>query len=229
MCLKQAGTWFAFHIYAGKKQMCQTVSVISQVHLLGSPPPLFPNWGPFIWVIHFPVSHLNLITLYQLLHFCLAEEHELLVLNHLREMLLGKELSSLHQVQAVVSFGKVADTQTVGGIELTLQEITARSFHPWGNKRCVCACTRVTYKIPLSFFLTSTTTLALLNSRQVSGEASTYLWAATNTQQEEVLEHFLLWPKLSLCRQNPAKSPLLQLWDPECRQMIFPFLQAEGT
>lgn len=90
----------------------------------------FRNWDTIILVSHFTLSHLNLITLYQLLHFCLAEEHELLVLNHLGEMLLGKELSGLHQVQAVVSFGKVADTQTVGGIELTLQEITARSFHP---------------------------------------------------------------------------------------------------
>lgn len=59
------------------------------------------------------------------------------MLNHLGEMFLGEELSSLHQVQAVVSFSKVADTQTVGGIELTLQKITARSFHPWGGTKDV--------------------------------------------------------------------------------------------
>lgn len=81
------------------------------------------------------MSHLNFITLDQLLNFCLAEQHKLLVLNNLGEMLLGEELSSLHQVQAVVSFGKVPDAQTVRGIKLTLQKITARSFHPWGEQK----------------------------------------------------------------------------------------------
>lgn len=102
------------------------------VHRLGFLPQL---WPLSFWTIHFSVPHLNLITFYQLLHFCLAEEHKLLVLNHLREMFLGEQLGSLHQVQAIVSFGKVSDTQTVGRIKLTLQEITARSFHPWGNER----------------------------------------------------------------------------------------------
>lgn len=52
------------------------------------------------------------------------------MLNHLREMLLGEELGRLHQVEAVVSFGKVADPEAVGWIQLTLQEVTTRSFHP---------------------------------------------------------------------------------------------------
>lgn len=80
--------------------------------------------------MHQDSSHLNFITFDQLLHFCLAEQHELLVLDHLGEMLLGKELGGLHQVKAIVSFGEVANTQTVGGIELTLQKITTCSFHP---------------------------------------------------------------------------------------------------
>lgn len=76
------------------------------------------------------IAHLNLVTLYKLLDFGLAEQHELLVLNHLREMLLREELSGLHQIEAVVGFGKVPNTQTVGRIQLTLQEITTCSFHP---------------------------------------------------------------------------------------------------
>lgn len=76
------------------------------------------------------MAHLNLVTFYELLHLGLAEQHELLVLNHLGEVLLGEQLGGLHQVQAVVGFGKVANAQTVGGVQLTLQEITARSFHP---------------------------------------------------------------------------------------------------
>lgn len=76
------------------------------------------------------IAHLNLVTFYELLDFSLAKQHELLMLNHLREMLLREELSGLHQVEAVVGFGKVANTQTVGGIQLTLQEITTCSFHP---------------------------------------------------------------------------------------------------
>lgn len=76
------------------------------------------------------IAHLNLIAFYELFDFSLAEQHELLVLNHLREMLLREELSGLHQVKAVMGFRKVANTQTVGGVQLTLQEITTCSFHP---------------------------------------------------------------------------------------------------
>lgn len=75
-------------------------------------------------------AHLNLVTFYELLDFSLAEQHELLVLNHLGEVLLREELGRLHQVEAVVGFGKVPDTQAVGGIQLTLQEVAARSLHP---------------------------------------------------------------------------------------------------
>ena len=75
-------------------------------------------------------SYLDFITFYKLFDFCLAEQHELLMLDHLGEMLLGKELSRLHQVKAIVSFSKVPNTQTVGGIKLTLQKITTRSFYP---------------------------------------------------------------------------------------------------
>lgn len=62
------------------------------------------------------LSDLDFITFDQLLDFRLAEQHELLVLDHLREMLLGEELSRLHQVKAIVCFGKVTDSQAVGGI-----------------------------------------------------------------------------------------------------------------
>ncbi len=79
---------------------------------------------------NFQLSYLDFITFYKLFNFCLAEQHELLMLNHLGEMLLGKELGGLHQVKAIVSFGKVTNTQTVGGIELTLQKIATCSFHP---------------------------------------------------------------------------------------------------
>lgn len=57
------------------------------------------------------------------------------MLNHLGEVLLGEELCSLHQVEAVVSFSEVTNTQTVGRIQLTLQKITTCSLHPWGLKK----------------------------------------------------------------------------------------------
>lgn len=79
-------------------------------------------------------SHLNLVTFYELLHFRLSEQHELLVLHHLGEMLLWEELGRLHQVEAVVSFCKVPNPQAVGGIELTLQKITTCPLHPWGKQ-----------------------------------------------------------------------------------------------
>ena len=79
-------------------------------------------------------SYLNFVTFYELFHFGLAEQHELLVLHHLREMLLGEKLGGLHQLKAIVGFGEVTNPQTVGRIKLTLQKITTCSFHPWGKQ-----------------------------------------------------------------------------------------------
>lgn len=76
------------------------------------------------------MSYLDFVALDELLDLRLAQQHELLVLDHLREVFLGEQLGGLHQVQAVVSFGKVPDAEAVGGVELTLQEVAARSFHP---------------------------------------------------------------------------------------------------
>lgn len=72
--------------------------------------------------------YLDFVTFYELFDFRLTQQHELLVLNHFGEMLLGEELSRLHQVQAVVGFGEVPNSQTVGGIELALQKVTAGPF-----------------------------------------------------------------------------------------------------
>lgn len=74
-------------------------------------------------------QYLDLITLDELLHFLLAEQHEFLMLNYLCKVLLGEELCGLHQVQAVVRLCEITDAQAVGRVQLAFQKITASSLH----------------------------------------------------------------------------------------------------
>lgn len=55
--------------------------------------------------------------------------HEVLALHHFREMLTGKLIGHVHQVDAVVALGEGPDCQAVGGVEVQLHVLTAGLCH----------------------------------------------------------------------------------------------------
>lgn len=57
------------------------------------------------------------------------QQHELLGLGHLHEVLQDVLVSRLEQVAAGVSVGEPPDSQAVGGVQLTEQELAARVPH----------------------------------------------------------------------------------------------------
>ena len=76
-----------------------------------------------------PRLYLDLITLDELFHLSLTEKNEFFMLHHFRKMLLAKNLSCLHQINTVVSFRKVPDTQAVRRVQLAFQELAAGLLH----------------------------------------------------------------------------------------------------
>jgi hypothetical protein len=63
-----------------------------------------------------------------------GQQHELLCLGHVHEVLQHIPVCCLEQVTARVCVCKASDAQTVGGVKLALQEAGSREQSLWAQK-----------------------------------------------------------------------------------------------